>query len=417
MNIFSKMLTGARIGAAAGKGTGANAQTKSGTAGSFFALNNLGISGWGRQDYQSQMSDGFLKNAIVYRCVRLISEAAASVPICLYEGEQELHEHPILDLLQSPNPDQSFAVFMDGFYAYLHLSGNSYIEMVEQDGDPKAMFLLRPDRMKVVADKQGWPSGYRYNSGDMERVYQLNVQDMPPVFHHKFFHPADDHYGLSPLSAASLSVDIHNSANFWNKALFDNAARPSGALVYKGVAGAPNLTEEQFDRLKNELETNYRGAANAGRPLLLEGGLEWTALSMSPQDMDFINAKHTAARDIALAFGVPPMLLGIPGDNSYANYAEANRAFWRQTIVPLTQRCTQSLGQWLAQAYPQSQNLRLKCNLNAVPALSDERGKLWERIGRAEFLTLNEKRKALGFSPLPEGDALMPPLSHGKAKS
>ena len=409
MSIFTKM--------GFGQQSPKNTKNKSGLAGSFFALNPLGIGGWPRQDYHSLIGDGFSKNAVVYRCIRLISEAAASVPITLYDGDKELESHPLLDLLRSPNPEQSFAVFMDGFYAYLNLSGNSYIELVEQDGRPQALYLLRPDRIKITPDKQGWPNCYRYKTDTSERIYHLNMGDVPPVFHHKLFHPCDDYYGLSPLMAAGLSVDIHNAANFWNKALFDNAARPSGALVYKGPEGAPNLTEEQFDRLKGELENNYRGAANAGRPLLLEGGLEWTALSLTPQDMDFINAKHTAARDIALAFGVPPMLLGIPGDNSYANYAEANRAFWRQTILPLVERSTQSLGLWLCRAFAPSQNLQLKCNLNAIPALADERGKLWQRIGRADFLTPNEKRKALGYSPLPEGDNLPPAFTNGKAKS
>ena len=116
---------------------------------------------------------------------------------------------------------------------------------------------------------------------------------------------------------------MHNAASAWNKALLDNAARPSGALVYKGEHGA-NLSEEQFERLRDELAQNFSGAANAGRPLLLEGGLTWQAMSLTPKDMDFLAAKNGAAREIALAFGVPPMLLGIPGDNTYSNYREAN---------------------------------------------------------------------------------------------
>ena len=135
--------------------------------------------------------------------------------------------------------------------------------------------------------------------------------------------PANDHYGLSPIEAAATAIDIHNTASRWNKALLDNSARPSGALVYTSRDG--NLTPEQYDRLKAELEQGFQGAAHAGRPLLLEGGLDWKSMSLSPKDMDFIEAKHVAAREIALALGVPPMLLGIPGDNTYSNYQEATR--------------------------------------------------------------------------------------------
>ena len=97
------------------------------------------------------------------------------------------------------------------------------------------------------------------------------------------------------------------------------------------------LSDDQFERLKRELEENYQGARNAGRPLLLEGGLDWKAMSLSPKDMDFMEAKHAAAREIALAFGVPPQLLGIPGDNTYSNYQEANRVFFRATVLPFAQ--------------------------------------------------------------------------------
>jgi HK97 family phage portal protein len=81
--------------------------------------------------------------------------------------------------------------------------------------------------------------------------------------------------------------------------------------------------------------------------MVLEGGLDWKSMSLSPSDMDFTQARREAARDIALAFGVPPMLLGIPGDNSYANYREANQAFWRQTIIPLVKKTARGLEGWL----------------------------------------------------------------------
>ena len=146
-------------------------------------------------------------------------------------------------------------------------------------------------------------------------------EGIPPILHIAQFHPLDDYYGFPPLEAAQTSLDLHNPASAWNKALLDNAARPSGALVYKSENGA-NLSEEQFERLREELAANFSGRGNAGRPLLLEGGLSWQSMSLSPKDMDFLELKHGAAREIALAFGVPPMLLGIPGDNTIADFCE-----------------------------------------------------------------------------------------------
>ncbi|MEM8553181.1 MAG: phage portal protein, partial [Pseudomonadota bacterium] len=155
------------------------------------------------------------------------------------------------------------------------------------------------------------------------------------------------------------------------------------------------------------LEDGYQGARNAGRPLLLEGGLDWKTMAMSPRDMDFIEAKNQAAREIALAFGVPPMLLGIPGDNTYANYREANRAFWRQTVLPLVNRTGQALSNWLGAAWPDT-DLRLSYDADQIEALSAERDALWARVQAADFLTAEEKREAVGYGADPLSDDPLP---------
>ena len=193
-------------------------------------------------------------------------------------------------------------------------------------------------------------------------------------------------------------VGKRNAASAWNKALLDNAARPSGALVFAGAG----LSEPQFDRLKAELEANYQGAANAGRPLLLEGGLDWKPLALSPRDMDFVEAKNAAAREIALAFGVPPLLLGLPGDNTHANYAEANRALYRQTLIPLAARTAQALAGWLEPAFGP---VDLEPDLDRIEALAAERESLWRRIQAADFLSVAEKREAVGYPPERAGGA------------
>ena len=125
-------------------------------------------------------------------------------------------------------------------------------------------------------------------------------------------------------------------------------------------------------------------------------------MSLSPKDMEFLEVKHTAAREIALAFGVPPMLLGIPGDNTFANYQEANRVFWRQTVLPLATRVGCAVRQWLAPVFGAS--LRLAIDTDRIEALAADRAALWERVTAAPFLTINEKRAATGYGPLEGGD-------------
>jgi HK97 family phage portal protein len=214
------------------------------------------------------------------------------------------------------------------------------------------------------------------------------------VVHIRAFNPVDDHYGLGCLGAASGAIAIHNAATRWNKALLDNAARPSGALVYEPGDGAA-MSPDQFARVKGELEAGFAGAANAGRPMLLEGGLKWQAMSMTPADMDFIGLKATAAREIALAFGVPPMLMGLPGDTAFANYREANRALWRLAILPVADTILTGLSQalkgWFADA-------SLAVDINKVAALAEDRERLWRQVSGADFLSDEEKRAMLGLA-------------------
>jgi HK97 family phage portal protein len=306
----------------------------------------------------------------------------------LYNQEKELTSHPFLKLLQRPNPAQTQRELIENIVSYLLVAGNSYIEVSKLDGTPRELVVLRPDRVKVVAGSNGWPEAYDYS------VYGASARlPAESVLHMKLFNPLDDYYGQSPLEAAQRSIDTHNAASAWNKAMLDNAARPSGALVF--ATGEGSLTNEQFERIKSELAETFQGAANAGRPMVLEGGMDWKEMGYSPQAMEFTETKNASAREVALAFGVPPMLLGIPGDNTFANYAEANKTFWRQSVVPILGRVTEALTHFIGPDF--GEDLRLSFDLDQVEALSPDRDALWKRVNDASFLSAAEKRAAVGY--------------------
>ncbi|KIZ33099.1 MULTISPECIES: phage portal protein [Rhodopseudomonas] len=377
-------------------------EIKSSRTARLLALESGGRARWTPRDYTGLAREGYVGNAIVHRCVRLIAENAAACHYLIFDGAQERDGHPLAQLLTRPNPRQDGGVFFEMLYAHLLLAGNAYVEAVALGDQLRELYALRPDRMKVVPGADGWAEAYEYSVGARSVRFDQHGA-VPPILHLTFFHPLDDHYGLAPIEAAAVAVDTHNAAARWNKALLDNSARPSGALVYAGPEGAV-LNDGQFDRLKRELEATYQGALNAGRPLLLEGGLDWKPMSLSPKEMDFLEAKHTAAREIALAFGVPPMLLGIPGDNTFANYQEANRSFIRQTVLPLATRVGNAVAQWLAPQF--GDQLRAVIDADRIDALAADRAALWERVSAAPFLTLNEKREATGYAPIEGGDRL-----------
>lgn len=348
---------------------------------------------WSGRSYGVLSREGFMKNPVAHRAVRLIAEAAAAVPLLLYDGEGEVTDHPALRLLSRPNARMGGPDFFEALYGHLLLSGNAYLEPLWLGERLAELHLLRPDRVTVIEGRDGWPLAYEYRAGGAPR--RLPAEAVPvALFHLKLFHPLDDHSGFPPLAAAQVALDLHNAAATWNKALLDNSARPSGALVYQPKEGG-NLSVEQYERLKLELEEGYSGPMRAGRPLLLEGGLDWKAMGLSPKDMDFVEARNGAARDIALAFGVPPMLLGIPGDNTYANYQEANRAFYRLTVLPLIKRTAASLSALIGEG--ETGPLRLAPDLDQVEGLASERDALWARIGSAGFLSDAEKRQAVGY--------------------
>lgn len=366
-------------------------ETKSSPLTTLFALATSGPAHWSQRSYQSLAREGFMRNPVAYRAVRMIAEAAASVPWLITEAGAEAEDHALKSLLARPNPRQGGAEFMEALYGHLLLSGNAFVEPVEVGGDLRELHLLRPDRIRVIEGADGWPSAYEYRVGGSVRRFSVEAE--PGLLHLRLFHPLDDHMGFAPLEAAAKALDLSNAAASWNKALLDNSARPSGALVYQPKEGG-NLSASQYERLKAELAEGYSGPACAGRPMLLEGGLDWKSMGLSPREMDFAEAKNGAARDIALAFGVPPMLIGIPGDNTYANYAEANRAFWRLTVLPLIFRTAEAMTGWLSGVYPA---VKLGFDLDQVAGLSAERGELWARVGAAGFLSDAEKRAAVGY--------------------
>lgn len=314
-----------------------------------------GSARWSGCDYHTSSKRGYHLNPIMYACIRMIADGATRVPIILKKSDKPLVNHGLLNLLKSPSSDSDGRIFKSTIFSNLLLSGNAYIDCVaigNSDAKPQALFILRPDRVSCVIDKSGFITGYDYRAGSVHKRYPIER-----MLHLKFFSPLDDYYGTSPTQAAWRAVELHNEATTFQKALLDNAARPSGCLIYSGLPGSPNLTETQFMRLKSELQEHYTGAAAAGRPMVLEGGLDWKTMALTPNDMGINAMRYDAARDIALAFGVPPMLLGIPGDNTYSNYQEAIRVFTRNTLIPMAEIFYDALSDKMSKLYNEDLNI------------------------------------------------------------
>lgn len=359
------------------------------------------------REYGQLALEGFQKNVIAYRAIRLVSQNAAAVPWILFKGRgkrrREVEEHPLLDLLHRPNPQQGGAALFESLYGFFLIAGNCYLEAVGPDGagEPKELWALRPDRMRVIPGAGGVPAAYRYQVDGRSIDYSADpVTGWARVLHVKSFHPLDDWYGMSPLEAAAFSIDQHNDAAKWNAALLQSSGRPSGALVYRPPhSDSPDaLTLEQREALKAEMDRFFTGPGNAGRPLVLEGGLDWREMSLSPKDMDWLAGKDVSAREIALAFHVPPQLIGIEGSLTFSNMEQARLALYDDAVLPLLDHFKDELNNWLAPRF--GEDLRIDYDPDAIEALAPRREKIWARIAAADFLTSDEKREAAGYAPL-----------------
>jgi HK97 family phage portal protein len=368
---------------AAFKGESTRVPLARGTASPWFFAD--GGAGRAPFEYNSAVRRAYLDNPVAQRAVRLVAEGIGGAPL-------RPADSALAALVTTTSAGQPL---LETLASHLLLHGNAYIQVLKDArGRPVELFALRPERVSVIAGEDGWPAAFAYDvAGRRLTIPALDEDASPNLIHIRHFHPGDDHYGAGCLCAADEAIATHNAAATWNRQLLENAARPSGALVYENGEGA-GLTGDQFDRLKAELTTAYAGMANAGRPMLLEGGLKWQAMAMTPADMDFATLKAAAARDIALAFGVPPMLLGLPGDATYANYREANRALWRLTLLPLAAKLFAAIGEGLAPWFPDA---ALAIDLDRVPALAEDRERLWTQVSAADFLDAAEKRALLGL--------------------
>lgn len=361
---------------------------------------------WTPKDYANFAKEGYCNNVYVFACVKTISLAIAGIPWIVYQRQRngeiiELPNHPLRNILERPNPWQGGSSFFEDVAGYLMLSGNAYIEAVGPErGAPRELYVLRPDRMRVLpGDGTQLVGGYEYT------VNGETVKFTPEqILHLKTFNPLNDWYGMSPIEAAARSIDQNNESRAWNVALLQNMARPPGALVTEQT-----LTEMQFERLKEDIERYYTGARNAGRPLLLEGGLDWKEMGLNAQEIAWLEGLKLSAREIAIAFGVPPELIGDSENKTYSNWQESRKAFYEETILPLMDWMKAELNNWLVPKFGDS-SVFIDYDKDEIEALSEDRQTMWQRAiegVKAGIITPNEAREMLGYETVEGADLLL----------
>lgn len=364
---------------------------------------------WTSRSYAKQAEEFYIRNVIVSACIKSIADNIASIPVFLTNDQNAVIEnHQLLDLLKTPNPNCDYAEFVTSFISYYLLSGDAFIiKSPIESRNTLELWNVRPDFICPKINTDGTVAGFEYRSGEMQKYFPADMAaGFSPVGWMKNFNPIDPYKGCPQVQHAAMAADVHNEIGRWNKATMENDARPAGALTVETT-----LSDSDFAKIKKEMDETWSGIKNAKRPFLLDNGLKWQQLSLDPASLDFLNNKQDVAREICQAFGYPPFLLGLKGDNTFANYAEARVALYEETIIPLATKMCSFFTRWLLPQFQTRSDLRLSFDVDKIPALQTKRYAAFERLDRLNMLTINEKRELLNYEPVPDGDKVLQPAN------
>lgn len=350
----------------------------------------------------------------VYACVRLRATLLASLPLRFYRlranGErEEITSGRVVDLFSRVNPHWTFSRLVEMLEWSLCLTGNAFV-FLERGASgrqpPRELWWARPDRVRIVPDPTDYLAGFLYEppGGGPPISYKPGE-----VWWLRYPNPLDEYAGLAPLAAARLAADAASAAMKSNYALFQNGIQAGGFIF--PAAGQPSFTAEQQQQLRELLNRQLRGVANAHRWGVFDREVKIQQVAMSPKDAEFLGALRWTLEDICRAFGVPLDLVG--GQRTYENVQAAHLAIWTNTIVPEARFIATEITEQLLPLFPGEADLA-EFDLSGVAVLRESESEKWqiarEQIDRG-VLVVNEYRQQQGLDPVPWGDSWWAPIN------
>lgn len=369
---------------------------------------NVGIPQYEPRAYRVLL-DRYRLNPIVRRATKLCAEAVASIePVIKVEGEEESDAAEyVRQWMKRPNPAQDGFSFRSALASFFKLSGNGWVEGVAgATSRYYEGYVLRPERMHVIPGENGFPAGYEFDPGNGRKIrWRADFErEQSRLLHIKDFSADNDYFGAGALEAAEASLSLYEQAQNLARYMFQNGLVTSGMMTYEPQVPAgqspPKLTEEQKSMMEKALEAFKLNKKSAGKVLMLPAAFKYTPLSTTMVDLQAEEIRNQAKRDIALAFGVPPMLLGIPGDNTYANFQEASRAFYRNTVIPDSKRILEAMARWCGQLMG-VRDISFEIDEDDLWPLAEELAMRASRVEGSQVLSYQEKREAIGYDPEP----------------
>jgi HK97 family phage portal protein len=364
---------------------------------------DIGIASYPDSNFESFAKEGYSKNEIVHACIRELATSAATprymVTAPATEGGQiEIESGLLYDLLTKPNPYSDWYSFIERLVTFLMVAGNGYVLKERAKSDQvSALYLLRPDRVTIVAGDYGAES-YVYTVGGKE--YSIESRNM---CHIALPNPAGDIYGLSPLQVLARNVNLDLNMTDFAKTYFQNAGVPSGLLKVKKRLS----TQEEASVIRSRWRSQFGGVNNFHRVAILDDDAEYQPMSNSPKEMALTELHNLTESRICAVFGVPAILVGANVGlqrSTFSNYREARLAFHSETLEPLVERILRYFNNHLFDEY--TGNETLSVDWSAMRAVLDDQSANTTRINTlfaGGLITLNEAREQLGFDAVAEG--------------
>ena len=343
-------------------------------------------------------------NPYVRRAVDLNAASASSVPAMLMDAkgnEIESPNHPLRKLMDRPNKSMGWKEYVDTNIRYLGIYGETFIYMVRTIKGIEALHPISSQNVTVqpsnnILDPVAY---YTVNMGNGS--IRVNPENM---IHIKYPNPKDPTHGLSPMTSAADAIMIQAAIREWNISTTKNGANPSMELNIPY-----EMTKEQFDDFKKKFDAGYGGPDNANKVLILDGGKTSKVLGFNARDMDYANAVVLYAREVSIAYGVPPEKIGDSANKTYSNSIEANKEYANDTVMPLLDMFYSAHNRQILPLYKDV--AEIKYDIEKVPGLKGDQTQQYIALNSIDFMSINEKRALFGYDDLgADADVILVPM-------
>lgn len=356
-------------------------------------------------NYRTIAKEGYMRNWIMFRCLQEIMRAAVQLnwKVMKYNNNGEVEEvknHPIVQILEKPNPIYGQAELIKRLIAFYYIGGEAPIHKITTStGEAKELYTYRPDRVSFTST--GRPedpySEIKYNGGTPIDILSSNFLLW------KNFNPLDEFdglgHGMSMLEPILKNGDLLNEMTNWNVSLMQNGGNLSGVIAVEETLG-----DNEYERATEQLKNKHQGSANVGKYLLLEGGAKYYSTGVNPKDMDWTNGKNSVMMDICIGMGVDPILIGFNENSSYNNKNEAEKGLYTKVAIPLMRELADQLNEFLKVG----ENEYIDIDYSHIPVLQKDMKEMAEILAKAKDMTINEKRSKRGLEPIEGGDIIAP---------